>query len=102
MHCELTAPGTTAGRHCREVSWQTRASATSVDGRGNRFGLLESGKKEVWTLLSTLLASDWAVYRPDWLGLPMFPRESSVYMGWNAVRVPPRAQHFPSSEGFLL
>jgi hypothetical protein len=35
----------------------------------------------------------------DWTGLAMFPRESRVCRGWKAVRVPPRAQHSPSSEG---
>lgn len=59
-------------------------------------------KKEVWTLLSTLWASDWVVHRPDWPGLLMFSGVRSVCKGQNAVRVPPRAQHDPSSEGVLL
>jgi hypothetical protein len=34
----------------------------------NSFWALECGKKKVWTM-STLLASDRVVHRPDWLGL---------------------------------
>jgi hypothetical protein len=49
--------------------------------------------------VSTHWPSDWAVPRPDWPGLPMFPRDPSVCKAWNHVRVPPRAQHTPSSEG---
>ncbi len=49
--------------------------------------------------MSTLLPSDWAVHRPDWLVLPMFSRVPGVSKAGNAVRVPPRAQHSPSSEG---
>jgi hypothetical protein len=39
---------------------------------------------------------------PDWAGLAMFSGEWQVFRGWNLVRVPPRAQHSPSSQGFLL
>jgi hypothetical protein len=70
-------------------SWQSSGQCSKV------------GKKRVWTM-STLLASDWAVHRSDRAGFRMFPRESSVRKGWNAVRVPPRARHNPSPEGFLL
>jgi hypothetical protein len=52
--------------------------------------------------LCTLLPSDWVVEGSDRVGFRMFSREFSVCKGWNAVRVPPRAQQFPSSEGFLL
>ncbi len=58
------------------------------------------GKKEVWTM-STLLASDRVVYRSDWAGFGMFSGVPSVCRGWNAVRVPPRAQQIPSSEGIF-
>jgi hypothetical protein len=54
------------------------------------------------SLLSTLWASDRAVHRSDRAGFRMFPRVPSVCKGWNAVRVPPRAQHDPSSEGFCF
>ena len=37
-------------------------------------------KKEVWTM-STLLASDWVVDRPDWLVLRMFSRVPSGCKG---------------------
>jgi len=43
----------------------------------------------------TISASDRAVPVPDWAGFRMFPRESSVCGGGNAVRVPPRARVFP-------
>jgi hypothetical protein len=52
--------------------------------------------------MSTLLASDWAVHGLDRAGFRMFLREPSVCGGGNAVRVPPRARRFPSSEGVLL
>jgi hypothetical protein len=60
-----------------------------------------SNKKEVCTKY-TLWASDWGVLGSDRVGFRMFPGESSVCRVGNAVRVPPRAQHSPSSEGFLL
>lgn len=59
MHCKLTAPGTTAGCHCPEVSWQVRASALLEDGRRNRLGLLECDKKKVWTVMLLLLSRVW-------------------------------------------
>jgi hypothetical protein len=48
----------------------------------------------VWTL-STLWVSDRVVCGSDRAGFRLFPRESSVCGGWNAVRVPPRARIFP-------
>lgn len=59
------------------------------------------GQKRVWTL-SKLLASIWAVLGLVWTGFRMFSRIPGVCMAGNAVRVPPRARHIPSSEGFLL
>ena len=53
--------------------------------------MYQLGKKEVCTTY-TLFASDRVVYRPDWAGLLMFSGLPSIYKGWNAVRVPPRAQ----------
>jgi hypothetical protein len=47
--------------------------------------------------MSTGWASDWAVHRPDWLGCGTFSGVPSVCKGWNAVRVPPRAQCFRRS-----
>jgi hypothetical protein len=55
-------------------------------------------KRGVCTMC-TPQASDWAVHRSDWVGLRMFSGVPSVCKVWNAVRVPPRAQHDPSSEG---
>ena len=52
--------------------------------------------------MCTLWASDWAVWVSDRAGFRMFPGLPNVCKGWNAVRVPPRAQHIPSSEGVLL
>jgi hypothetical protein len=51
--------------------------------------------------VSTQLASDRVVYRPDCLGLLMFYGLPSVYKGRNAVRVPPRAQCFPQAGGLF-
>jgi hypothetical protein len=51
--------------------------------------------------LCTLRASARAVLGSDRAGFRVFPREPSVYKGWSPVRVPPWAQHDPSSEGFL-
>ena len=59
------------------------------------------GKKEVWTM-STLFASDRVVYRSDWAGFGMFSGVPRVCKGWNAVRVPPRAQCFRRSGAFYL
>ncbi len=61
---------------------------------------IQAGDKEVWTM-STLSAPDCLVQRPDWPGFRMFPRDSSNDKAGNRVRVPPRAQHDPSSEEFL-
>lgn len=47
-------------------------------------------------------ASDSVVLAADRFGLGMFTREWRIFKGWHPVRVPPRAQHDPSSEGFLL
>lgn len=52
--------------------------------------------------MSGLFVSYWAEQPSDWLGFRMFSRVPCVCKGWNAVRVPPRARRFPSSEGFLL
>jgi hypothetical protein len=52
--------------------------------------------------MSTLFVSYWAKQPSDWLGFRMFSRVPGVCKGWNVVRVPPRAQCFPSSEGLLL
>ena len=51
--------------------------------------------------LSTLLESDWVIYPEDWAGFGMFSGVSSVCKGWNAVRVPHRAQQIPSPEGIF-
>ncbi len=51
--------------------------------------------------MSTLLASDWVVLVPDWLGFGMFSGVPYVCRGWKAVRVPPRAQQIPPSEGIF-
>jgi hypothetical protein len=47
--------------------------------------------------MSTLWLPDWGVQPPDRAGFRMFPREPSVCVGWDAVRVPPRAQCFRRS-----
>ena len=52
--------------------------------------------------MSTLLVSDRVLLPSDYFGFRMFSRVPSVCKGWNTVRVPPRARHIPSSEGFLL
>ena len=49
--------------------------------------------------MSTLSASDWPVQPPDWPGFRMFPRDPGNSKARNRVRVPPRAQQTPSSEG---
>jgi hypothetical protein len=46
--------------------------------------------------------SDRVVLGPVRAGLVMFSGEWRIFKGWSPVRVPPRAQHSPSSEGFLL
>jgi hypothetical protein len=62
-------------------------------------GMLRNGEFGVCTLC-TLRASDRVVLVPDRAGFRMFPWESSVCGGGNAVRVPPRAQCFLRSEAF--
>ena len=52
--------------------------------------------------MCTPWASDRVVLVPDWAGLRMFGRESSVCKGWNPVRVPPRAQCFRRSGAFCV
>jgi hypothetical protein len=52
--------------------------------------------------MSTLFASDRVGQPPDCPGLRMFPPLPIVSGPQNRVRVPPRAQYDPSSEGFLL
>lgn len=61
----------------------------------------QMSKERVWTM-STLIAPDRIVQPPDWPGFRLFPRDPSDSKAWNRVRVPPRARHNPSSEGFLL
>lgn len=61
------------------------------------FGV-RSTKKEVWTM-STLFTPDCLVQPPDWPGFRMFRPLPSVCVPENPARVPPRAQHDPSSEG---
>lgn len=65
-------------------------------------GVLQILSEKGVLTMSTDLASDWVVYRPDSDVLGMFSGVPCVFGAWNAVRVPPRAQHSPSSEGFLL
>jgi hypothetical protein len=62
---------------------------------------IDNLEKKVLTV-STPLASDRVVVRWDRLGFLMFSGVSGVFKAGNTVRVPPRAQHIPSSEGFLL
>ena len=64
------------------------------------FGARSGANLGVWTM-STLRASDRVVHRPDWLGFRMFPEDPSVCRGWNAIRVPPRAQCFRRSEALF-
>jgi len=52
--------------------------------------------------MSTPFASDPDVQAMDCFGFRMLLGVPSVCKAWNAVRVPPRAHHIPSSEGFLL
>lgn len=49
--------------------------------------------------MCTPFASDWPVQSPEWPGFRMFPPLPSNDKARNPVRVPPRAQHDPSSEG---
>jgi hypothetical protein len=58
------------------------------------------GKQKVLTM-STLLAADWVAKPADCLGFRMFLRVPSHCKGWNAVRVPPRAQCFRRSAAFM-
>jgi hypothetical protein len=58
-------------------------------------------QKRVCTMC-TLWALDRVVLVADWAGLRRFSGEWRKFKGWNPVRVPPRAQHDPSSEGSLL
>ena len=52
--------------------------------------------------MCTPWASDWAVHGADRAGFRMFPRVPSVFKGWNAVRVPPRARITPRQRGFCF
>ena len=47
--------------------------------------------------MSTLFVSYWAKQPSDYLEFRMFTPVPSVCTGWNAVRVPPRAQCFRRS-----
>jgi hypothetical protein len=96
-HCS-TCGGTSgvSGARPRSFLW---SGGLGLSGLLDLFS--DVAKKEVWTL-STLFASDWAGHRPDWLGFRMFSGLPSICRGRNAVRVPPRTQHIPSSERFLL
>jgi hypothetical protein len=58
-------------------------------------------KKGVCTMC-TPCPSDRGAQRPDWLVLGMFSRVLSVFKAGKVVRVPPRARHIPSSEGFCF
>lgn len=62
----------------RVAAFPERGSAAGA------LGYLESFRKGVLTV-STRLASDRVVHRPDWLGLIMFSGVPSVCKGWNAV-----------------
>ena len=75
--------------------------APSVGERGWCCGLRRTANFGVCTLC-TLRAADWVELVPDRAGFRMFPREPSVCKGWNAVRVPPRAQCFRRSVAFLV
>jgi hypothetical protein len=77
----------------------SRQNCPIPDGCGSFVVGEEPNKKKVWTV-STLFASDRVVQRPVWAGLLMFSRVPSVCRGWNAVRVPPRAQCFRRSEPY--
>ena len=83
-----TRPAASAGRIRDTVKSAALIDAVNVRSAWRKANL------GLWTM-STLLASDWAVHRPDWLGLPLFSGLPSVCKGWNPVRVPPRARVFP-------
>ena len=51
--------------------------------------------------MSTLLRADRTVKPAECPGFGMFLQVPSVCQGGNAVRVPPRAQQIPSSEGIF-
>jgi hypothetical protein len=78
-------------------------------------GLVESGSYEVmsawlYTLLTDLEPADRSSDRQCRQAHQFFAESGrlktitsiTVCKAWNAVRVPPRAQQIPSSEGFLL
>jgi hypothetical protein len=69
--------------------------------RGRRCRLPTTADFGVCTMC-TLRAADRLELGSDRAGFGMFSGERRICRGWNAVRVPPRAQHDPSSEGFLL
>lgn len=79
----------------------SRMRSCSVPSLGSAAEWLKAGEKWVWTL-STLWPSDCVVMVRNGLGLRMFSAIPCVCKGPKTVRVPPRAQHTPSSEGFLL
>jgi hypothetical protein len=73
----------------------------NVEASPCSFGVAAARQKVVCTMC-TPWASDRVLPVADRAGLGMFSREWRVFKGWSPVRVPPRAQHSPSSEGFLL
>jgi hypothetical protein len=87
------------GARSGRLSVGHRAAAPWLGSAAVAWSCLECGK-DVCTMC-TLSASDWAVHRPDCLGFGMFSGVPSVWKGWSAVRVPPRAQQVPSSEGIF-
>ena len=76
------------------LSWPAASRQTSGPGK-------IMGRKRVCTMC-TPWASDRVVLVPDWAGLRRYSGEWRKFKGWNPVRVPPRAQHSPSSEAILL
>lgn len=84
-------------------SERNRVQATTAPA-DCRFGSLVAPK---WSpvrvcTMCTPWTSERVVPVPVWAGLRRFAGEWRIFNCWNPVRVPPRAQHIPSSEGFLL
>jgi len=89
----ISAAGTEPDGHQFRKLLGAEHSTAALPGRGARqsLGASKSVMKGMCRM-RTLFASDRVVYRSDWAGLLMFSGLPSDFKGWNAIRVPPRAQ----------
>jgi prophage maintenance system killer protein len=80
----LARPATTA-RGVEAYPQLAAKSAALLESVARFHPLIDGNKRTAWT---------------DWPGFGMFSGVRSACKGWNAVRVPPRAQCFRMSEAF--